>query len=66
MKPLEAVLVYQHFFVLQSLMESIKRVHNYVQEQFEEEFRYVQEQFEESSGMFRSSLKRVQVCSEAV
>jgi hypothetical protein len=41
MKPPEAVLIYQHCFVLQSLMESVKRVHKYVQEQFEEEFRLV-------------------------
>jgi hypothetical protein len=61
MKPLEAVLVYQHFFVLHSLMGSITRVHSYVQEQFEEEFRYVQEQLQglKSSCMFRSILKRV-------
>lgn len=39
MKPLEAVLVYQHFFVLHSLMESISRARYYVREQFEEEFR---------------------------
>ncbi|XP_021921008.1 uncharacterized protein C12orf56-like [Zootermopsis nevadensis] len=40
LKPLEAVLVYQHFFVLHSLMESISRARYYVREQFEEEFRY--------------------------
>lgn len=39
--PLEAVLVYQHFFVLKCLMESLSRVQDYVQEQFEEEFRFV-------------------------
>ncbi|PNF34699.1 hypothetical protein B7P43_G05481 [Cryptotermes secundus] len=38
--PLEAVLVYQHVFVLKCLMESLSRVQDYVQEQFEEEFRY--------------------------
>ncbi|XP_069701106.1 uncharacterized protein C12orf56-like [Periplaneta americana] len=40
LKPLEAVLVYQHFYVLKSLMESLTRVQDYIQEQFEEEFRY--------------------------
>jgi hypothetical protein len=39
--PLEAVLVYQHFFVLKCLMEGLSRVQDYVQEQFEEEFRFV-------------------------
>ena len=41
LKPLEAVLVYQHFFVLKCLMETVSRVQDYVQEQFEEEFRLV-------------------------
>jgi hypothetical protein len=40
LEPLEAVLVYQHFFVLKCLMENVTRVQDYVQEQFEEEFRY--------------------------
>jgi len=41
LEPLEAVLVYQHFFVLKCLMENVTRVQDYVQEQFEEEFRLV-------------------------
>ena len=41
LEPLEAVLVYQHFFVLKCLMENVSRVQDYVQEQFEEEFRLV-------------------------
>jgi hypothetical protein len=41
LEPLEAVLVYQHFFVLKCLMESVTGVKDYVQEQFEEEFRLV-------------------------
>jgi hypothetical protein len=41
LKPLEAVLVYQHFFVLKCLMENVTRVQGFVQEQFEEEFRFV-------------------------
>jgi len=41
LEPLEAVLVYQHFFVLKCLMENVTRVQHYVQEQFEEEFRLV-------------------------
>jgi hypothetical protein len=41
LKPLEAVLVCQHFFVLKCLMENVTRVQDYVQEQFEEEFRLV-------------------------
>jgi hypothetical protein len=41
LEPLEAVLVYQHFFVLKCLMENVTRVQDYVREQFEEEFRLV-------------------------
>jgi hypothetical protein len=41
LKPLEAVLVYQHFFVLKCLMENVTRVQDYIQEQYEEEFRLV-------------------------
>lgn len=41
LEPLEAVLVYQHFFVLKCLMENVTRVQHYVREQFEEEFRLV-------------------------
>ena len=41
LEPLEAVLVYQHFFVLKCLMENVTRVQDCVQEQFEEEFRLV-------------------------
>jgi hypothetical protein len=41
LEPLEAVLVYQHLFVLKCLMENVTRVQDYVQEQFEEEFRLV-------------------------
>ncbi|KAJ9577471.1 hypothetical protein L9F63_005972, partial [Diploptera punctata] len=40
LKPLEAVLVYQHFYVLKCLMENLSRVRDYIQEQFQEEFRY--------------------------
>ena len=39
LKPLEAVLVYQHFYVLKCLMENLSQVRSYVQEQFQEEFR---------------------------
>ena len=52
--PVEAVLVYQHFFVLKCLMENVTGVQDYVQEQFEEEFRLVNGEAEiQNRIMFR-------------